>query len=152
MRTYETARRVMTTAHNIRRAAAEKFNCRISEIHWGECLRMAWASVKEEGNTMNNTIDIIRTFTNSWTHPRTGEERLYLNEDKAAKFIGLEVRRYKTGNIKFSEIDGEEISHSEAYRILGSMDRVFFDVTTGTWDHRHTSDRALKLILAKLSA
>ena len=146
MRTYEIARRVMTTAHNIRRAAAEKFNCRISEIHWGECLRMAWASVKED------IIDTIRMFTNSWTHPRTGAERLYLDEDKAAKFIGLEVRRYKTGNIKFSAIDGEEISHSEAYRILGSMDRVFFDVTTGTWDHRHTSDRALKIILAKLSA
>lgn len=46
MRTYETARRVMITAHQVRRAAAEKFSCRISEIHWGECLRMAWASVK----------------------------------------------------------------------------------------------------------
>lgn len=31
----------MTKAHQIRKAAAEKFNCKVSEIHFGECLRMA---------------------------------------------------------------------------------------------------------------
>jgi len=31
----------MTRAHQIRRAAAEKFNCKVSEIHFGECLRLA---------------------------------------------------------------------------------------------------------------
>lgn len=32
---------VMTKAHQIRKAAAVKFNCPVSEIHFGECLRMA---------------------------------------------------------------------------------------------------------------
>lgn len=31
----------MTKAHQIRKAAAVKFNCKASEIHFGECLRMA---------------------------------------------------------------------------------------------------------------
>lgn len=31
----------MTKAHEIRKAAAEKWNCNISEIHFGECLRLA---------------------------------------------------------------------------------------------------------------
>lgn len=31
----------MTKAHEIRKAAAAKFNCDASEIHSGECLRMA---------------------------------------------------------------------------------------------------------------
>jgi hypothetical protein len=31
----------MKKAHEIRRAAARKWNCKVSEIHFGECLRMA---------------------------------------------------------------------------------------------------------------
>jgi hypothetical protein len=31
----------MTKAHEIRRQAAVKWNCKVSEIHFGECLRMA---------------------------------------------------------------------------------------------------------------
>lgn len=31
----------MKKAHEIRKAAAEKWNCKVSEIHFGECLRMA---------------------------------------------------------------------------------------------------------------
>jgi len=33
--------KVMTKAHQIRKAAAAKFNCKVSEIHFGECLRLA---------------------------------------------------------------------------------------------------------------
>lgn len=150
MRSYETARRVMMIAHSIRRASAEKFSCRISEIHWGECLRMAWAEVKAE-DSKTIVVDTIRTFTNSWTKPGTTEERLYLNEKKSAAFIGLEVRRYKSGSIKYAELDGEEISHSEAYRIFRSMEKVYFDVTTGKWIHPY-GDKALNLILEKLAA
>ena len=44
--TEKMASRAMKLAHHIRRESAERFGCRISEIHWGECLRMAWAEVK----------------------------------------------------------------------------------------------------------
>lgn len=32
----------MKKAHNIRKAAAEKWNCKVSEIVFSECLKMAW--------------------------------------------------------------------------------------------------------------
>lgn len=141
---YEIARRVMTTAHNIRREAATKFSCPISEIHWGECLRMAWAEVRNP-----STLDIIRTFTDSWTKPGTSEERLYLDEGKAAQFIGLEVLRYKSGSIKHAKLEGEAISNSAAEKIFFSMAKAYFDVATGTWIHPF-GNKAVNLITKKL--
>lgn len=43
----------MTKAHEIRRQAAKKWNCDVSIIHFGECLRMAH---KKDEIEMNNTI------------------------------------------------------------------------------------------------
>lgn len=37
---------VMTKAHQIRKAAVEKWNCAVSEINFAECLRMAHAKPK----------------------------------------------------------------------------------------------------------
>ena len=45
--TIETARRVMTTAWTIRRNAATHFACRVSEIAFSPCLRMAWQQVRQ---------------------------------------------------------------------------------------------------------
>lgn len=36
----------MKRAHEIRRNAAAKFNCKVSEISMSECLKMAWTEVK----------------------------------------------------------------------------------------------------------
>ena len=44
--TEKMASRAMKAAHRIRREAAERFGCRLSEIRWSECLKMAWAEVK----------------------------------------------------------------------------------------------------------
>lgn len=38
--------RAMRRAHEIRRDAATRLNCTTSEIHWGECLRQAWAEIR----------------------------------------------------------------------------------------------------------
>lgn len=38
----------MKKAHEIRKAAAVKFNCAVSEIHFGECLRLAHNSKELE--------------------------------------------------------------------------------------------------------
>lgn len=40
--TYDLAR-VMRRAWSIRRAAAAEFDCKVTAVHWGECLRAAWA-------------------------------------------------------------------------------------------------------------
>lgn len=37
---------VMKKAWSIARNAAKEINCKVSEIHFGECLRMAWASTR----------------------------------------------------------------------------------------------------------
>lgn len=39
-------RHVMTLAHAFRREAAARYNCKASEIIFGECLKMAWNAVK----------------------------------------------------------------------------------------------------------
>ena len=39
----------MKRAHEIRRNAATKFNCKVSEIIFSECLKMAWSETKGEG-------------------------------------------------------------------------------------------------------
>lgn len=42
------AQAVMIVAHRGRKIAAKNYNCTPNEIHWGECLRQAWAVVKAE--------------------------------------------------------------------------------------------------------
>lgn len=55
-------------------------------------------------------------------------DRVYLNDWE--RFIGLEITRYNTGNIRFALLDNETISNSEAGRILGAVRKVYFDVPT----------------------
>ena len=38
---------VMSIAHEGRRNVAEKLNCRVADVYWAECLRMAWEMVKK---------------------------------------------------------------------------------------------------------
>jgi hypothetical protein len=64
---------------------------------------------------------------NRWQ--RGDKDRVYLND--WASLIGLEVSRYNTGNISSAALNGEKISNSEAGRLLGSVDKVYFDNTDG---------------------
>lgn len=96
-----------------------------------------------------NAIETIRTFTKSWTHPRTGEERLYLDQDAACRFIGLDVLRYKSGSIKHATLDGETISNTLAFRIVGAMHKAYYSLTTGKW--YADRDDAIDLIIDKLA-
>ena len=52
-------------------------------------------------------------------------DRLYIN----AGALGLETRRYKTGNISYAEFNGVEISHAEGYRMLSA--KTYIDIKTG---------------------
>ena len=51
-------------------------------------------------------------------------DRLYIN----ASQLGLNCEYYKTGNIKYAEINGAEISNCEARRMKGS--KTYIDVKT----------------------
>lgn len=61
-------------------------------------------------------------------------DRLYFNADKNGV---LDVDYYKSGNISYAEWDGEEISHSKAYRIMDI--KCYIDVNNAkvnvkSWD------------------
>ena len=60
---------------------------------------------------------------------RGDKDRVYLND--WARFIGLEIDHYKTGNISYATLGGEKISNSEAYRLGGAIYKVYFDVADG---------------------
>jgi len=63
---------------------------------------------------------------NRWVHPKSGETRYYIDVEKAAQFGGLEIDRYNTGNICWSALDGETISHAKAGRILNRVEKVWY--------------------------
>lgn len=56
----------MKKAHEIRRAAAAKFNCKVSEIHFGECLRMAHNGyrIEQEIETVLSPIEKLEVLGN----------------------------------------------------------------------------------------
>ena len=62
-----------------------------------------------------------------WEHPRTGEKRIYLNK-VAHELLGIEIDRYNTGNISKFMMDGEKMSNSYGYSILGALDKVYYDI------------------------
>lgn len=64
---------------------------------------------------------------NRWQ--RNGMDRVYLND--WAAFAGLEVSTYNTGNISSASYQGEGISNSQAYKLLGCIDKVWYDAADG---------------------
>lgn len=102
-------------------------------------------------DAMFDKLATIRTFTKSWTKPGTDQERLYIDKNAAAAFVGLEVQYYKSGAVKSAYLDGEKLSNNKAQKIIDSMSKTYFDVSSGEWV-TGWSDEALDLITEKLEA
>lgn len=66
---------------------------------------------------------------------RNGMDRVYINH--WATLAGLETSRYNTGNIAGATFDGELISNSQASKILGSIDKLWFDTADGKFHVRY---------------
>lgn len=64
---------------------------------------------------------------NDWTGA-TGIHRVYLNADTIADMIGLEIERYRTGNIQRAWLNDEKISNSKATHLLTG--RVYWEAGT----------------------
>lgn len=62
---------------------------------------------------------------NRWR--KAGRDRIYLDW---TEFVPLEIERYKSGSIWSAAWDGEGISNSQAYKILGSLHGVYYDVAS----------------------
>jgi hypothetical protein len=79
----------------------------------------------------------IETMTaiggNRWQ--KNGMDRVYLNN--WAEFAGIETTHYNTGNISSASYQGEGVSNSQAYKLLGSIDKVWFDAADGKLHARY---------------
>ncbi|MFJ4473283.1 hypothetical protein ACIP2X_38115 [Streptomyces sp. NPDC089424] len=64
---------------------------------------------------------------NEWI--RGAYHRIYLND--WTEYAGIEVTRYKTGNISSASLGGRGIANGRAYDLLGAVSKVYFDVTDG---------------------
>lgn len=93
---------------------------------------------------MELTIEtLVAIGGNRWT--KNGYDRVYFNN--WARFIDLEIERYKTGNIYSASLRGEPISNSEARRLLGAITKVYWDAADGQihvkwgWDNPRSMTR-----------
>lgn len=59
---------------------------------------------------------ITRIGGKEWTGAN-GAHRVYLNEDVWTALIGLEIDRYRSGNIQYATLRGEKISNARAARL-----------------------------------
>jgi hypothetical protein len=90
--------------------------------------RIAIGAMKRPAKAIQLTADTL-TAIGGRRWQKNGMDRVYLND--AHQYLGLEVDRYKSGNIWAAYLDGEKISNAEAGRIASAMDKVYFDLTTG---------------------
>lgn len=114
-------KKVMTRAWEIAKNAAKKFGGKAIEYIAG-ALKMAWKMAK--GLTEEQVRALIAKGFSRWT--KYDKDRLYFDLEKAGL---MEIDRYKSGRISYSEFQGEEISHSFAGELLGV--KVWIDVQTG---------------------
>jgi len=59
---------------------------------------------------------ILAIGGNTWENPRNGETRIYVND--WAGLVGLEINRYKSGNICSASLNGQRVSNGKAGRML----------------------------------
>jgi len=64
---------------------------------------------------------------------KNGNHRIYFNGGALEVLYGLEILRYKTGNISSATFNGEDISNSKANKLLNKIicergDRAYYDV------------------------
>lgn len=62
---------------------------------------------------------------------RDGMRRYYINGAQLEAVFGLSIDRYKTGNICSASLNGEGISNSRAYKLLGRG--IWYDANADSW-------------------
>lgn len=70
---------------------------------------------------------------------KNGMDRVYLDW---AAFAGIEVTRFNTGSISSASYQGNSISNSQARKILGSIDKVWYDAADGNLHCRYGLDQS----------
>ncbi|NUP24160.1 MAG: helix-turn-helix domain-containing protein [Streptomyces sp.] len=86
------------------------------------------ALLRRRPRTIAFTTDsMVAIGGNRWQ--RNGMDRVYLND--WADLAGIDVSYYGTGNISSASWQGEHISNSQAAKLLGSIDKVWYDTADG---------------------
>jgi hypothetical protein len=97
---------------------------------------------------------LIEIGGNEWI--KNEHHRVYFNSDIQAKLIGLTCSYYNTGNIRSASLNGDQISNSEAKRILSSIGygygKLWYDVKTDSWGHRDIADSRAQEIIDAITA
>lgn len=90
--------------------------------------RIAIGAMKRPARKVVFSVDTMTAIGgNRWQ--RGDKDRVYINN--WAEFAGIETSHYNTGNIASACYQGEGISNSQAYKLLGSIDKVWFDAEDG---------------------
>lgn len=80
---------------------------------------------------------------NEWI--RGDYHRVYFNETEWYAFARVEITRYNTGNISSFSIGGRGVANGRAGKILGTVSKVYFDVTDGKLYVKHYGARAVEV-------
>lgn len=90
--------------------------------------RIALGTRTRKERTVQLTVEnLVAVGGREWK--RGDKHRVYFNS--ISDYLPLEIEHYKSGNISWAAWEGEEISNSQAYLILQSVDRVYYDVNEG---------------------
>jgi hypothetical protein len=96
--------------------------------------RIAIGKMKRPARQIVYSIETMTAIGgNRWQ--RNGMDRVYLND--WAELAGIETTHYNTGNISSASYQGEGVSNSQAYKLLGSIDKVWFDAADGKLHARY---------------
>ena len=135
-------KKVMANAWMIAKNAAKKFGGKATEYISG-ALKMAWKEANEAGKglTEEQVKALISKGFTRWT--KCDKDRLYFDLEKAGL---MEIDRYKSGRISYSEFQGEKISHSLAGKLLGV--KVWIDVQTGQMYSKAYDEESKDIVVA----
>lgn len=101
--------------------------------------RIAIGAMKRPARPIVYSIEaMVAIGGNRWQ--RNGMDRIYFNN--WAAFAGIETTRYNTGNISSASYQGAGVSNSQAYKLLGSIDKVWFDAADGKLHGRYGYDES----------
>ena len=81
---------------------------------FSDCLREAWKIVKAS------------SIGNLWE--KYGKCRVYFDQNSVLSICGVEIERYKTGNVCSCYVNGASVSNSDGRRWIDGTNGCYFDV------------------------
>ena len=74
---------------------------------------------------------------------KNGMRRVYLND--WPQYADLDIDYYKTGNVNGATLGGRAIANNRAAKLIGAVDKIWFDAATGQLHARHYGADAVEV-------